>query len=121
MREIGLRLQNCLGTKANESLLQRCLFYFWHDPEAVIELQCLSRGFFLIRGIHTKGHGAVDAEAMRRIRAKFESTGKVLVGAESAQATEINRCSKLLDVWNRELPDLHEDDLIDLMEIVDAA
>ncbi|MBL0403792.1 hypothetical protein JKG68_07440 [Microvirga aerilata] len=121
MREAGLRLQNCLGTRINDSLLQRCIFYFWHDPEAIVELQCLSKGYFLVRGVHGKANGALDGDVLRKIRAKFEATGKVLVGAESAHAKEINRCSKLLDVWNRELPDLHDDEIMDLMEVEDAA
>jgi hypothetical protein len=121
MRQAGPRLQNCLSTKVNDSLLQRCIFYFWHEPECVVELQCLSQGYFLIRGVHAKGNGTVDADALKQIRAKFESSGTVLVGAESAQAKEINRCAKLLGAWDQALPDFDDDEFIDLLDVEDAA
>jgi hypothetical protein len=120
MADTGRRLQNCLGTLISQPLLNRYVYYFWHSPEAVIELRCLSKGFFLLKGIHTTGHGTVDAKTMMRIRDKFESTGRVLVGAEYAEARKANRGAKFLDVWGRGLPDLDDEDVIDLMDIEDT-
>jgi hypothetical protein len=121
MADTGRRLQNCLATLISQPLLNRYVYYLWSKPEAVIELRCLSGGFFILKGVHTTGHGTVDAEAMMRIRVKFEATGKVLVGAEYAEARKANRAAKLLDVWTRGLPDLDDDDVIDLVNIEDAA
>jgi hypothetical protein len=123
MRDAGLRLQNCLGTLIAQPLLQRSIYYLWNspEPEVAIELQCLSDGFFLLKGVHAKGNGAVDVEVLKRVRAKFQAAGKVLVGAESAQAKEINRCAKLLNVWDQALPDFDDDEIIDLLDVGDAA
>jgi hypothetical protein len=120
MADTGRRLQNCLGTLISQPLLSRYVYYLWSKPEAVIELRCLSRGFFVLEGVHTTGHGAVDAGTLIRIRQKFESTGRVLVGAEYAEARKANKGAKLLDVWRGGLPNLDEEDVIALMDFEEA-
>ncbi|MBL0404240.1 hypothetical protein JKG68_09700 [Microvirga aerilata] len=120
MADTGRRLQNCLATLLSQPLLNRYVYYLWHKPECVVELRCLSRGYFVLKGVHTTGHGTVDAVTLMHIRKKFESTGKVLVGAENAEARKANRAAKLLDVWGRGLPNLDDDEVFDLIDIEDT-
>jgi hypothetical protein len=121
MADTGRRLQNCLATLISQPLLNRYVYYLWSKPEAVIELRCLSRGYFVLKGVHTTGHGTVDAESLMRIRGKFEGTGRVLIGAEHAEARRANRGAKMLDAWTRGLPDLDDDEVIDLLNLEGAA
>jgi hypothetical protein len=121
MADTGRRLKNCLATLVVQPLLSRYVYYLWCNPSAVIELRCLSQGFFVLKSVHTTGHETVDAATMMQIRDKFERTGKVLVGAECAEATKANRAAKLLDVWTRGLPDFDDDEIIDLFNLEDAA
>jgi hypothetical protein len=121
MADTGRRLQNCLATLLSQPLLNRYIYYLWKKPEAVIELRCLSKGFFVLKGVHTTGHGTVDAGTLVRIRDKFEATGRVLIGAEHAEARIANRGAKMLDVWDRGLPNFDDEDVVDLLDIEDAA
>jgi hypothetical protein len=121
MADTGRRLQNCLATLISHPLLNRSVYYFWRNPECIVELRCLSKGFFVLKDIHSRGHGTVDAETMLRIRTRFEATGRVLIGAEHAEATRANRAAKLLDVWTRGLPDFDDDEVIDLFNLEDTA
>jgi hypothetical protein len=121
MSDTGRRLKNCLATLVVQPLLSRYVYYLWRDPLAVIELRCLSRGFFVLKSVHTSGNGTVDAETMVRVRTKFESTGRVLIGAEHTEARTANRAAKLFDVWTRGLPNFDDDDVIDLFNLEEAA
>jgi hypothetical protein len=77
LRECGQRFGNCLGTKVAEVALQRTVFYIWRD-EAIVELQALSQGQFLLKGIFGRNNGSVAKGVMRSIRLKFEAGGVLL-------------------------------------------
>jgi hypothetical protein len=121
MADTGRRLKNCLATLVVQPLLSRYVYYLWLNPSAVIELRCLSQGHFLLKGVHTSGHGTVDPGTLVLIREKFEASGRVLIGAEHAEARIANRGAKMLDVWDRGLPNFDDEDVVDLIDLEDAA
>jgi hypothetical protein len=109
MRDTGRRMFNCLSTKIAHCFLQRSLYANWHNPEAIIELQSLSREYWVISGIHGVRNSGVDPETLRAIRAKFDG-GRVLVPAQFAEAKHINQSAKLFGVCDFGSHDLGDED-----------
>jgi hypothetical protein len=122
MREAGQgTFRNCLATKTLAVALGRAAYFAWRS-DAVVELEALSRGW-VMSGIHGPRNSRVDRALMRTIRTKFEAAG-VLVPARYAQAAAVNRCARLLPIYDFGCPDLGDEDdaeEIDLNELRDVA
>ncbi|MBL0407620.1 hypothetical protein JKG68_27255 [Microvirga aerilata] len=118
MRDAGRRFSNCLRRKVPYAFLQRNAYFEWHHPAAIVELQGLSGGLWLLSGIYAPNNKRVDPLTVQTIRDKFKEAG-VLVPRHHAEGRAINRSASLFGIHDWDYSECLEEveplaDLVDL-------
>jgi hypothetical protein len=99
MRDCGLRYGNCLATKVPEVVLGRHYFLEYPSAPAIIELESLSEGRWLLRGIHGPKNAAVEEWACEAIWKKLAACG-ILLPARYSHARCWNDAAQMAGLWN---------------------
>jgi hypothetical protein len=117
LEDAAERFSNCLRSKIPVCALGRVAYIEYKPGPAIVELNSLSQGQWLLEGIYSPSNGPVDPGVVMAIRRRLNQAG-VLVPARLAHARRFNKAAKFLSVYDfgSDLPDL--DEVGDLQDLV---
>jgi hypothetical protein len=99
MRDAGRRFANCLQSKIPGPALGRCYYLEWKPVPAIIVLESLSGGHWLLGSIWGVNNSVVGNDVRAAIWTKLKQFG-VLIRATDAHGHEWNDVAKLLCFWD---------------------
>jgi hypothetical protein len=99
LAEAGDRFGNCLRSKAPLCALGRVAYLEYRPRPAIVALDSLSGGHFVLDGIYGVGNSRVEGEVARTIRHKLVARG-VLLPARFAHGQPYNSVAKMIGLYD---------------------
>jgi hypothetical protein len=103
MKDAARRYNNCLSERVSDALVGKRAYAEWRPGQAIVELEPLSEGRWLLRGIHAPGNEQVAPDVARDLSAGLRAAG-ILMPARFEDA-RYRRAAKMLDCLDFDEPD----------------